>query len=386
MPTSMVKREENLRDGWRAEIDSHGEKTFYHNYMSGEKSYEKPLKPFLNLNRGDPILSSREKQQVGLVDGGVSTNPNEMPFSWIDTNRIAIEFEKEGLLSGENAVDQFSTAGGIVPSRKFLLEDNSLTSCCVKREESLQDGWRAEVEYGTRRTYYYNHLTGEATWEKPLKSNVHLTSDLPILAEEEKQETTLKDAQATHPIPQLFSWIDPMRFALSLGKDIERDNALSKDEFSTPGAIMPSRRFNLDVKTSCCVKAEENLMDGWRAEVEYDTKRVYYFNQFTGETTWDKPEKLRRTGSNPIFSQQEPVLASFKDVKATHPIPESYSKIEVTRLETMVEDASGQNMVGMNGSAPVPPEPEEKKKKGKETKEESKASDAAAELSSTLVL
>ena len=99
----------------------------------------------------------------------------------------------------------------------------------LKKTATLPDGWEAIVDGDSDDTYFFNKLTGETTWDAPIKP----------------PERTAK----------------------------------------TPKGFRKGMSFSSSIHD---LNAEVDLLPDWEAVVD-DEGDTYYWNSVTGETQWDEP-------------------------------------------------------------------------------------------------
>ena len=169
------------------------------------------------------------------------------------------DLPEEGKLSPE-----LEGASGIVSRQSG--DDHQLS----EKEDDLPDGWDVLVDPQTGESYYYNSGTQEATWERPSTNSAR--------PEEDRPQTSVAETRDQDDSPQ----------ETLLEEDVTDD--------------------------------AQNLPDGWEELIDESTGNMYYFNEETGETSWEKPDS-RRDSRHTSLSSGNKVSQENPDGRPEEEIP-----------------------------------------------------------------
>jgi len=252
---------DDLPPDWIAIIDSDTGETYYANEVTGESTWEKPI-------------SHQQQQQQSVPQDdhdNVNSNNNddELPLGWfaaVDEQSGDTYYCNE--TTGETTWDRPSSSNKEVEDVNS--SDKNETGGTVDEgtnendnrpqddnDDNLPPGWFTAVDQDSGDTYYCNEATGETTWDKPTMSTTSI------------EETSDREQRAEDKSP------DNDHFGSSVGDNMRR-LSISGD-FENSDNDLPS-------STSSSV-----LPLGWFAAVDEQSGDTYYCNEATGETTWDLP-------------------------------------------------------------------------------------------------
>lgn len=146
--------------------------------------------------------------------------------------------------------------------------------------------WFPVVDPQSGDTYYANERTGETSWEKPeeilrLENAPHNNSitqnETPLLTNEPNQNDD-------NLPPGWFAVTDPQS-----GDEYFVNEQTGETTWDRP--TNPNHTPLLSNEPAS--EDESSLASGWFAVVEQESGDIYYANEQTGETSWEKPLSLK---------------------------------------------------------------------------------------------
>eukprot|EP00984_Skeletonema_dohrnii_P015033 scaffold6430_cov135-Skeletonema_dohrnii-CCMP3373.AAC.6 len=284
-----------LPAGWIEANDPSG-RVFYFNSSTGQSSWERP--------------KSVTPEKVEVVDTSVKTE---------DDAQIQIE----NLVLAEESVAP-------------LEDDEDNLSF-----ESLPPGWIETKDPASGQIYFYNEKTDESSWSRPIDPAVNVASEV---ESEVKDESDIALPETVEePVPSEASIIDEANIALADQKPVEEPRVNSEavhegstydswsrpimevvdaqDEIAFPvdSARVPEESTpeendaDLDLQESHANEfveesttaeeivplSEEELPAGWLSSIDETTSKIFYYNEETGESTWDKPSIKEAPDASP---------------------------------------------------------------------------------------
>ncbi|KAL7493711.1 hypothetical protein ACHAWT_002568 [Skeletonema menzelii] len=150
----------------------------------------------------------------------------------------------------------------------------------TEKEDQLPAGWASSIDETSGKTFYYNEETGESTWEKPsIKEGqgASLGDDVPandILAD----ETVVEIEEVEHDTTIL--------------EQLQNDGGVTD---GPAPAVEEEEPSNVEETTA----PEEQLPTGWASSIDETTGKTFYYNEETGESTWEKPSIHKSPGDSP---------------------------------------------------------------------------------------
>ena len=303
--------ESKLPPGWEKIVDESSGDAYYYNEFTGETSWEPPMMP-----------------------------PAEAPPDDMDDNGDATTTDE---VSPEATVTLESKPPENVPDREVVAASGAVQEGGMD-ESRLLPGWEKLIDESSGDAYYYNESTGESSWEPPLMppdgAAAAAELDAPDLAAPELSENDALQAVNPGSAPvadgdrddvQLppgwervidestgesyfyneaageTSWdppsVPPAEAApageLHVDGDATADEALSavpkaEAETTEPSESEPAEEVNPDKQVFAAgyVVHEggmDGLLPGWEKLVDESTGDAYYYNESTGESSWEPP-------------------------------------------------------------------------------------------------
>ena len=252
-----------LPDGWSETLDPITQQMYFYNSISGETLWERPTPTIVNgvYNKSEaaitaiPNENTYEDTSVNDCDGKTDENQfekkkiQEVATPSVDKNIDGLNADTAGASAGESLNDN---------------NDNDQV------EKELPDGWIEELDPSSGRKYYYNHASGEVSWERPLRPIMQSNLSMTIDAESTNGG---KNGYTEHVV--INNKTD--------GPEVHNFFLTKEPEYSTD---------NIDGSTSNtadgCVK-KAIIPDGWIQANDPSTGKSYYYNVVSGETSWELP-------------------------------------------------------------------------------------------------
>eukprot|EP00526_Cylindrotheca_closterium_P004161 CAMPEP_0113637722 /NCGR_PEP_ID=MMETSP0017_2-20120614/19755_1 /TAXON_ID=2856 /ORGANISM="Cylindrotheca closterium" /LENGTH=4255 /DNA_ID=CAMNT_0000548783 /DNA_START=113 /DNA_END=12880 /DNA_ORIENTATION=+ /assembly_acc=CAM_ASM_000147 len=340
--------EDELPADWIEAVDESSGQTYYYNTVTQETSWEKPSSAADELgevaddhieteeNHDDADAgdadeadddAEEEDQEDAVVDETPPTTEDELPADWIE----AID-ESSGQTYYYNTVTQETSwekpSSSPLEDESEAVEQEQEEEAAEATEEhdadqSPADEWIEAVDDSTGQTYYYNTVTQETSWEKPsslITSNESEQevedgegenafegqgSDEPSPpANDETESTDITDHEpgedSSSPVlpeywtsavdettgktyyfnslTQETSWVFPQgNMEPAAGVESSEESSEERDLADLNPAEIPVE------------KKEEDLPENWSKEVDETNGEVYYYNNVTHESSWEKP-------------------------------------------------------------------------------------------------
>lgn len=267
-------------DNWVEAKDPSTGKVYYYNTTSGDTAWTKP-----GEDSSQP--SKEEDEPLDAVDGQLE-----------DT--IIDEQQPAELLAGDDAasVDEQVTDKTTEPQNEVLDEgwtqvdhppfeeasqpiaDENTTDNAPSSPKELPEGWLESTDPSTGKTYFYNEVTGQSAWERPV--------DEVSVAKEEDQNNEAK------AIMEELSVNDLKPVVINNDDAIVTEKVLDEPSIKTASASLDlgaaEESSSLAEDTSSSTTAKPDLPEGWAEATDPTSGKVYYYNESTGKTLWTLPE------------------------------------------------------------------------------------------------
>ena len=164
-------------------------------------------------------------------------------------------------------------------------------SSLVHIEKKLPDGWIRKKDPKTKLTYFYHEGDHEYRWEKPLRREEKKTVMLLNSNWFNRQEKEVLIARSTRKraIGMWLEMRDSETSATFYYQPITQEARWSLSPRSASGEGLENMRLVTSVKNT----NEDGDISGWITVVDPDGGGVYYYNEFTGESTWDAPQAIQ---------------------------------------------------------------------------------------------
>jgi len=238
--------DDELPPGWFASVDESSGKPFYYN-EDGRSSWEKPK-----------------------VDVDDAASKDEGLIEQIDANKAEIA-DLDGDVCETNEMDR-QEPEAVEPS---TAEET------VPFSEELPSGWSSSIDETTGKIFYYNEETGESTWDKPsLKETPDASPEDEVPADDVVAEDSVDDDAA-----------------VTETGEVEHDANLEQVQVDEQVAVVEAVEEPPTAEET--VPFSEELPSGWSSSIDETTGKSFYYNEETGESTWDKPSIKEAPDASP---------------------------------------------------------------------------------------
>jgi hypothetical protein len=270
---------------WTEVTDPASGNMYYFNPLTGETSWTRPDKSKVGDDVKEYVSSSKEN--ISMDEPEIHAAPLEFEGS---------SGEESAALLDTLSDDKYSPAD-------FSTDEGGITgvdaqeSTSASQQQELQEDvshneeeWIEAADPTTGKNYFYNPSTGETSWTKPKPTEVLGTNDVStegVIASKE-----------------------------SFAKDEPEVQHVSADDYEIDGADDIAKEPNnpiLDTSPSTVDSHQTTLPEGWVEVNDQTSGMVYYYNEISGATTWDRPTKKEEP------NEDEPVVSSKNDSTFAQP-------------------------------------------------------------------
>jgi len=203
-----------------------------------------------------------------------------------------------------------------------------------EEDDSLPNDWTTQYDQNTGALYYFNTLTNESSWECPKKAAV----DENLITEEEKSNGMSINAEVENAADT-----EKDRTRIIQETMMEISNEIEKQTTNSVATTTTAENSQKYVSNEIEILHEkteeqrkfnnldESLPEGWVAQRDTSTDRVYYYNTITNQTTWEKPRRMA------THSSLEVDITDYSENSTTTAVPESLDVKEEQQYEVMRE-------------------------------------------------
>eukprot|EP00985_Skeletonema_marinoi_P011820 scaffold5613_cov210-Skeletonema_marinoi.AAC.1 len=264
---------EKLPPGWSSSVDEASGNIFYYN-DEGITSWDKPLIEG-SRDKAEPedetsVDKITEHQEVeDLTDGSGEPEEGKTDVGLgvsVDEGSVedAIEVVNTSEMKKNSIIhDEVVEEHAHVEVTEAVPPSLDITSC----DDELPPGWFASVDESSGKQFYYNE-DGRSSWETPMVD----VGDAASIDEGSIEQMDAKKAEVAE-----------------LDGDVCETNVMDRQG---PEAVEPSTAEKI-------VPSSEELPSGWLASIDETTGKMFYYNEETGESTWDKPSIKEAPDASP---------------------------------------------------------------------------------------
>lgn len=194
--------------------------------------------------------------------------------------------------------------------RKFAKALGSLHAHSEQPVDDVDDEWEEHVDAESETPYYYNKYTGESRWDRPLK----LAKKIAMMARfahsthseeaeneanddvewEEVIDTETDTPYYYNPLTGESRWDKPLervRRAARVAATLRSLSTGSKADVEDPQESPDPEHSQQDSEPlEELVAPSENDLEVWEEVIDPDSNSSYWYNPNTGESRWDNPK------------------------------------------------------------------------------------------------
>ncbi|CUG94048.1 Hypothetical protein, putative, partial [Bodo saltans] len=247
---------------WIAKLDGATGKTYYYNKETRETQWKKPddyVEPAASVAAAPPPVVAPLATPVSASTTSTATSgdvwiekldqSSQKPYYY---NKATRETTWVRPVNFVGAISEALTTGATATAQPVVVAPSSASATIAPNDDA--DVWQSKVDATSGKTYYYNKRTKEVTWSNPNLSAESVTASALSKKDEELGGTRRDPAAGATPQPSRHD--TPNR---------------QREDNSQP-----------DVSAS-------NVPEPWIEKVDPASKRHFYYNPITKETTWTMP-------------------------------------------------------------------------------------------------
>lgn len=174
------------------------------------------------------------------------------------------------------------------------------------------DDWVEAVDPSSGKTYYYNHVTNETSWENPKASVEATTAESDSGNDwEEILDPSSNTIYYYNKVTQETSWEKPAGSSSTVQSETKESGNDEWVEHTDPSSGQ-TYYYNTTTQETSWEKpitesssnsqaepaAATSSKDDWIETVDPSSGQTYYYNQVTQETSWEKPQALAVAATN----------------------------------------------------------------------------------------
>ena len=283
-----------LPSGWTEIIDPQSGQKYFYNEIMNETSWEIPenTDDITDDNQVEPNTDLPTDAEGVSAPKSVGEMGEIMPLPKEDGDLHAYNFDESSKAQGAEAVSS-----------------DAVDNVAALEPAPLMEGWQEATDPATGRTYFFNELTGDTTWEDPRNKKIvgaeeDETTEREI--DEYLPQTTIQK-EVSEPQAEDGGPLDNALDALPL-ETKDADKIISGDDSREENEANKNAKLSNDEVDIAMLEVSKPLPAGWQTAVDPTSGEKYYYNDLTGETSWVYP-KIAKEES--ITTDQEVIEQSM---------------------------------------------------------------------------
>ncbi len=285
------KDESNTEAEWTEVTDPASGNKYYFNPSTGETSWTRP----------------NESKFDDEVDGHASSSKKNISVGEPEILEAPLKSDGSSGEETDALMDNLSNTADFPTDEGGITEVNAPESSFTSQQQELhedeshkEEEWIEAADPTTGSVYFYNPATGETSWTRPTPTENLGTCDVLVESAVASEAILAKD----HREMQQVSVDD---------HEIKDDNSkdLNNQLLDTSSSTVTSHQ------SSTVTSHQTTLPEGWVEVKDQSSGMVYYYNEISGATTWDRP--THKEAPNEI----EPLVSSKND--STFAQPSAYT-------------------------------------------------------------
>ncbi|KAL7540536.1 hypothetical protein ACHAXR_010196 [Thalassiosira sp. AJA248-18] len=286
-----------LPEGWAEATDPSTNTIYYYNETTGATSWDCPTTTAQNkvaaveagggTEEGTVVGKQETEEEEGATPDDAAAVVEE---SSLTVSSAAVPATEEDLNELIMPNDTCAAAASSITSADNDVQD---ASTVIQEETTLADGWIEATDPNSGQMYYYNEATGATSWDRPTVDGGNNDVVLPGKEEDDVEEVSKEEVG----VPGVKSAGNSDAAA-----DVVAEEAVAAAATKSKGGPeQPESASSLDnVITSSPSSFDDDstsiilpLPEGWVETTDPNSGAEYYYNEITGDTTWDRPRQQK---------------------------------------------------------------------------------------------
>ena len=279
-----------LPEGWIECVEPTTNKVYYYNSTTEVSSWDRPI---TCPEKGEENLGNQVSNEAPATAGVADTIQSATAKSVQPPEEVS-------------EVNEVPAAINLEEKGQTIPTDSNLTTLAVKTEDGLPEGWIESHDETTGMLYFYNEASGVSQWDRPtVERSPSVTSD--IMYKEAIVEDALnnENAAVAPPVMEPDQHVDSpcstdeppvQHFVSSVAIDaVPMSTTIEPREDYDEVSTQPSETSDVHTESSADTGVSsanlsfESLPPDWIEAIDPSSGIIYYYNESSGETAWDRP-------------------------------------------------------------------------------------------------